>query len=130
MQAGVGNNPIFHQMLFTLINESLLSPTTSQGKPTLLLRLKEQEDLIGGHLQTRWDNDRVMLKDYLDRYLIEAFGIQDSPLEKHCPQTGEIQYQGIRVSSRVRYSDSSTGDNNLGVWCDSLDSYLNGTQTE
>ena len=80
----LANNPIFHQMLFTLINESLLSVTYDESgeSPTLLIRLKEQEDLIGSHLHARWDNDRVMLKDYLDRYLIEAFGIQDSPLEK------------------------------------------------
>ena len=43
-----------------------------------------------------------MLKDYLDRYLIEAFGIQDSPLEKALLSTDrrnsvekELEYRAV-----------------------------------
>ena len=100
----LAKNPIFYQMLFTLINESFLSVTYDESgeSPTILVRLKEHEDLIRSHLQARWDNDRIMLKDYLDRYLIEAFGIQDSPLEKALLRTDrrnsvqkELEYQAV-----------------------------------
>ena len=45
-----------------------------------------------------------MLKDYLDRYLIEAFGIQDSPLEKALLSTDrrnsvekELEYRAVLI---------------------------------
>ena len=76
--------PIFHQMLLTHINQSLLSVTydDSGEKPTIQIKLGEKGPLIREFLKERWEKDRDALRGYLNRYLVEAFDLHDSPFEQ------------------------------------------------
>ena len=77
-------HPIFHQMLGSLVNESLVAVTFDADgeEPKLNIRLGDEKDSIQKHLKKRWEADHDVLRDYLNRYLIEAFELQDSTLEQ------------------------------------------------
>lgn len=76
--------PIFHQMLLSLVNQSLLSIAydDSGEKPTIQVKLAGEAPLIQKFLQERWEKDMDTLRGYLNRYLIEAFELENSPLEQ------------------------------------------------
>ena len=76
--------PIFHQMLLTLLNQSLLSISydDSGEKPTIQIKLGEEAPLIREFLKERWEKDMDALRGYLNRYLVEAFDLHDSPFEQ------------------------------------------------
>jgi len=76
--------PIFYQMLFTLIRQQYITAKYGEkdDKPNIFIQLGEQADSINKHLEKRWESDHKDLRDYLNRYLIEAFEVQNTPLER------------------------------------------------
>jgi protein-L-isoaspartate O-methyltransferase len=80
----LAKNPIFHQMLFSLFHQSLLRVAydDSGEKPMLLVKLGGEAHLTRKFLQERFETDMNTLRDYLNRYLVEAFDLHGSPFEQ------------------------------------------------
>lgn len=114
--------PIFHQMLFTLLNQSLLSMTydDSGEKPIIQIKLAREGALIQKFLQERWEKDMHALRDYLNRFLIEAFDLHDSPFEQALLRTDrrksvEKQWEFLAVADTPIPTPSGVTTSAYGV---------------
>ena len=114
--------PIFHQMLFSLLNQSLISLTydDSGEKPTIQVKLAKEGGLIQKFLQERWEKDMDALRSYLNRYLVEAFDLHDSPFEQALLRTDrrksvEKQWEFLAVADTPVPTPSGVTTSAYGV---------------
>ena len=84
LQPKLAENPIFHQMLISLIVEGLVSTEYKDGddEGRICLRIDFAADKIAKELRNRSEDDHKTLRDFLNRFLIEAFEIQNTTLER------------------------------------------------
>ncbi|MDP7001163.1 MAG: hypothetical protein QGH90_04600, partial [Candidatus Poseidoniaceae archaeon] len=86
-------NPIFHQMIFSLIYAGHLTAEyiEEEEKPTMNIHLGNSSEIIQKRLKARWEADYADLRDLLNRFLIETFDLQNTALEQALLDTDRRQ---------------------------------------
>ena len=93
LKSTFSENPIFHQMLFSLIYAGHLTAEyiEEDEKPTMNIHLGTSPEIIRKRLKARWEADYADLRDFLNRFLIETFDLQNTVLEQALLDTDRRQ---------------------------------------
>ena len=92
----------------------------SGEKPIIQIKLAREGALIQKFLQERWEKDMHALRDYLNRFLIEAFDLHDSPFEQALLRTDrrksvEKQWEFLAVADTPIPTPSGVTSSAYGV---------------